>query len=473
LANSGVFELIAGTVIAAGDVLPYVSIADNTQSANGSLKKITITNFMSTIPVPVVVTSASANALAIGRLGSTTPAFTVDASTASQVAGLKVVGAVTTGTVAVVVTDSGAVNTNLTINALGTGTIGIGSVSTGRVTITPVTTITGALTLSAALTYGGVTLSNAVTGTGNMVLSASPTLTGTVVLTGTTITGTPTWSSTQTMNITGNASGSAGSVAASGVTAGTFGAGAFTFQSSLAIGGALSGVTTLNASGLITGSSGLTISSGTTAVQALTATTASLTTANVNSLAASGWLTPSGLTVGGWSSAYGSIGYGYTPTAATTFNYAGSDFSSRIQFSNGGIDFYTAPSGTAGNPITFTKQLAIAQTGAAVFSAGISATTGTFSTSAKTASGSQSCLTGAFTTIFTPAGAGSYWIYFYDAGGANLSGDFRVMWDGTNALVAEPQTNVGTNQQISGTAVQIQQSSGSTKTMNWTYMRLN
>ena len=38
----------------------------------------------------------------------------------------------------------------------------------------------GAITMSAALTYGGVTLSNAVTGTGNMVLSASPTLTGTL-----------------------------------------------------------------------------------------------------------------------------------------------------------------------------------------------------------------------------------------------------------------------------------------------------
>ena len=40
--------------------------------------------------------------------------------------------------------------------------------------------VTGATTLSAALTYGGVTLSNAVTGTGNMVLSISPTVTGTL-----------------------------------------------------------------------------------------------------------------------------------------------------------------------------------------------------------------------------------------------------------------------------------------------------
>jgi hypothetical protein len=38
--------------------------------------------------------------------------------------------------VAVVVTDSGAA-ANLTVNALGTGTIGIGTVSTGAVTITP------------------------------------------------------------------------------------------------------------------------------------------------------------------------------------------------------------------------------------------------------------------------------------------------------------------------------------------------
>jgi len=38
--------------------------------------------------------------------------------------------------------------------------------------------VTGASTLSSALTYGGVTLANSVTGTGSMVLSASPTFTG-------------------------------------------------------------------------------------------------------------------------------------------------------------------------------------------------------------------------------------------------------------------------------------------------------
>jgi hypothetical protein len=49
----------------------------------------------------------------------------------------------------------------------------------GNASIGGTLAVTGATTLSAALTYGGVTLSNAVTGTGNMVLSASPTLTGT------------------------------------------------------------------------------------------------------------------------------------------------------------------------------------------------------------------------------------------------------------------------------------------------------
>lgn len=121
------------------------------------------------------ITSASATALTVGLNGATNPAFAVDASTASQAAGLKVTGAATGGTVAITAIDSGS-NTNLTLNAKGTGTIGIGSVSTGAVTITP------ALTLSAALTYGGVTLSNSVSGTGSMALTAGTIFTGTTTV---------------------------------------------------------------------------------------------------------------------------------------------------------------------------------------------------------------------------------------------------------------------------------------------------
>ncbi len=80
------------------------------------------------------ITSASATALVIGPNGATAPVFTVDDSTASQAAGLKITGAATAGTVAIVATDSGG-NTNLSIDAKGSGTITIGGTSTGAVSI--------------------------------------------------------------------------------------------------------------------------------------------------------------------------------------------------------------------------------------------------------------------------------------------------------------------------------------------------
>ena len=94
------------------------------------------TTFATLAAAGLRITSAGSSAFAVGRQGGTTdPAFSVDASTGSQTAGLKVTGAALNGTVAVAVTDtSGA--TNLTIDALSTGTIGIGTVSTGVVTIT-------------------------------------------------------------------------------------------------------------------------------------------------------------------------------------------------------------------------------------------------------------------------------------------------------------------------------------------------
>lgn len=164
MATTPITSLTAGSVLAATDVVVYVDVSDTSQAPTGTTKKLTVTNLFALVPVPVVVTSASANALAVGRLGATTPAFQVDASTASQVAGLKVTGAATGGTVAIVAIDSGS-NTNVTVNAKGSGTIGIGSVSTGRVTITPVTTITGLLTLSGGATSTGLITGDA--GSGN------------------------------------------------------------------------------------------------------------------------------------------------------------------------------------------------------------------------------------------------------------------------------------------------------------------
>jgi hypothetical protein len=80
------------------------------------------------------ITSASANALAIGLNGTTNPAFNVDASTASSATGLNIKSAAAAGGLALSVLSSGA-NENLTINAKGTGTITLGNVSTGVVYI--------------------------------------------------------------------------------------------------------------------------------------------------------------------------------------------------------------------------------------------------------------------------------------------------------------------------------------------------
>lgn len=82
----------------------------------------------------LTVTSTSSSSLAVGPNGATNPAFKVDSSTASAAAGLNVVGAVAAGTVSLVVISSGS-NAGLRINALGTGTLSLGSISTGDVYI--------------------------------------------------------------------------------------------------------------------------------------------------------------------------------------------------------------------------------------------------------------------------------------------------------------------------------------------------
>lgn len=160
--------------VPAGDVLSGTFGANRAGGADtgtytfpGALAVTGAVTGVTTIAVSstVTVTSASASALAVGLTGATNPAFKVDASTASQVAGLSVTGAVTGGTVAIAAIDSGAA-ANLTINAKGTGTIGIGSVSTGAVTITPNTTVTGTLAVvGTTVTLGAAGAANSISGT--------------------------------------------------------------------------------------------------------------------------------------------------------------------------------------------------------------------------------------------------------------------------------------------------------------------
>lgn len=91
----------------------------------------------------LTLTNAQANALTVGRQGTTNPVLNVDASTASVVTGLNLKGAAAAGGMALSVTSSGT-NENLTINAKGSGTIALNNTATGGVgvgTASPSTTL--------------------------------------------------------------------------------------------------------------------------------------------------------------------------------------------------------------------------------------------------------------------------------------------------------------------------------------------
>jgi hypothetical protein len=124
---------------------PHFFIPANVQWGTSSLSmpSTTVSSAAQTIISPAAI------AFSVG-LTSANPAFAVNDSAGSQAAGLNIVGAVAGGTVGFNVIDSSA-NANLVINAKGTGTIGIGNVSTGAVTITPPLTLGTPL----AITNGG------------------------------------------------------------------------------------------------------------------------------------------------------------------------------------------------------------------------------------------------------------------------------------------------------------------------------
>jgi hypothetical protein len=80
------------------------------------------------------ITAASANALAVGPNGTTNPTFNVNTNTANAATGLDIVGAAAAGGLAVSVLSSGT-NEALTIDAKGSGSVKIASVSTGNVSV--------------------------------------------------------------------------------------------------------------------------------------------------------------------------------------------------------------------------------------------------------------------------------------------------------------------------------------------------
>lgn len=180
----------------------------------------------------LTITSASASAAAIGRQGATNPALQVDASTASSLTGLKVKAAGTGAGLALSVVETGGTNNNLTIDAMGSGTITIAGTSTGAVTITPATTITGILTSN-----GGITMGDAK----NIVLNAT---TGTKIGTATTqklgfYNVTPVVQPAASTDATGFVAGSGTASKSDSVWAGASGASAYT------VGGIITGLKAL------------------------------------------------------------------------------------------------------------------------------------------------------------------------------------------------------------------------------------
>jgi hypothetical protein len=81
----------------------------------------------------VKITSPGANALAVGRLGATTPAFQVDASTATCVTGMKIKAAASGGGCAV--SFIGGTNEVVTVDTNGSGALTLQSIGTGNVLV--------------------------------------------------------------------------------------------------------------------------------------------------------------------------------------------------------------------------------------------------------------------------------------------------------------------------------------------------
>lgn len=126
--NDGTALTIGGALAVTGTVTLATSMgitAGNLTLTSGNLSLLSGT---------ATIKSANASAFAVGLNGATTPAFVVDASTGSQAAGLKVTGAAANGNVAIASSQASG-NNNLTVDAMGTGTVTLNGTATGNVIV--------------------------------------------------------------------------------------------------------------------------------------------------------------------------------------------------------------------------------------------------------------------------------------------------------------------------------------------------
>lgn len=123
-----------------------------------------------------VVTSISANALAVGRQGATNPVLNVDASAATVVTGINLVGAAAASGMAITTTSSGT-DESLTVDAKGAGLLTLNGTATGNVVVGhgltgTVQTLTGAGAVSLA------TLNTVIVSTGANALTLADGVSG-------------------------------------------------------------------------------------------------------------------------------------------------------------------------------------------------------------------------------------------------------------------------------------------------------
>jgi hypothetical protein len=192
--TSGVALLVTGGSTNQLTTGSIVSIVAGASTVGAAIKVVTtgiytdvssalvnITASSATTGIIVGVLTTSSKALVVGT-SFTNPVFVVDASTASAIAGLSVKGAVSGGTVALAAIDSGS-NTNMSINGKGSGTLLLGNVSTGQISIgrgsvsAPIlsntTTALGTTqnsTPTAAQLLGGIVTQTSATGAGTVTL---------------------------------------------------------------------------------------------------------------------------------------------------------------------------------------------------------------------------------------------------------------------------------------------------------------
>ena len=124
----------------------YKPAASQLAAAVDGVQIILITASAVTLSVPfgaLTITASSANALAVGRQGTTNPAFNIDTSTALSATGLNIAAAAAASGLALTVLSSG-VNESMTLDAKGSGTINLAATSTGAVVIGASGTQTGA-----------------------------------------------------------------------------------------------------------------------------------------------------------------------------------------------------------------------------------------------------------------------------------------------------------------------------------------